>query len=770
MRQVCALFKKEILSLFRSYLFYFLLLIYLCGSVWGAFYIGSMFAAHDTAMYSLFYVQPMILIIIVPAITMKMWAEEYRQATAEFLLTQPISFLKLTVVKFLSAFFCCWLMSLFLIAFVIYVSGWLYLDLGNIISAFCGLWLLMGFLCALGCFISALVKNMIIAYILSVSSMVLLFLISHGFINTYYNNFIFAQVGFSDIAAFLLFILIFILLNKTMLDFGKSAAAHKKIHLAVFCALAIFGGLIFSVGMNNFTTAKFDATSAQSYTPKKQSQQLIKSIQNPLNIEVYIAKDYLNSSTENYHHFQQISRFLQKYQTLSAGMINVNINVVEPFSQMEEQALDNGLYFELNTKGTRDYFGAIITSSDGNFSVIKQFLRFRQIFAEQDIDKAIYKVIFPQKVKVLAVYMDPQQNLNGFQGVLLALENDYKVELVSSTTFQISNKVDLLIMINPKKLEPVLQYAVDQYIMRGGKAIFVYDFYTANQNQLVNMDQIDILRFLQKWEILLYDNMTDDGIYNNKFGKVIHNIKLDKAVAVKSNDQYNFTDFIKDDEKFVGAVIEGEFSSIYADNPYQNTQIGKKMLPFRDKTPQKSQIALIGDADFLLDDNWVFAGSADLNPFSVIETTSNAAAFMRLVDYMVANDEYAILPINEGLLNEKSIGERLSSAIYSRKEADFMALKNKIANDKLRLYSNLDTSYDDLNELALISQSGRTLKGNEKRLEQMKYEMNKEYEHKIYGIMLFWGLFLPLLATVFCGLAFLLINTLNRPKLPEIKS
>ena len=107
MQQFKALFNKEFGSYFRSYLAYIVFFVYLFVSIGCAFYFGSYLAMHDTALYALFYLQPIILTVFVPAITMKMWSEEFKSGTAEFLLTQPINYFLLVGVKSLSAFLFC---------------------------------------------------------------------------------------------------------------------------------------------------------------------------------------------------------------------------------------------------------------------------------------------------------------------------------------------------------------------------------------------------------------------------------------------------------------------------------------------------------------------------------------------------------------------------------------------------------------------------------------------------------------------------------------
>ena len=84
MQQFKALFKKEMSGYFRSHFAYFVFFIYLFISIGGAFYFGEYLAMHDTAVYALFYLQPVILVLLIPALTMRLWSDEYKSGTAEF--------------------------------------------------------------------------------------------------------------------------------------------------------------------------------------------------------------------------------------------------------------------------------------------------------------------------------------------------------------------------------------------------------------------------------------------------------------------------------------------------------------------------------------------------------------------------------------------------------------------------------------------------------------------------------------------------------------
>lgn len=159
---------KEFNGYFKTYTAYVVLGVYLLLSFAAVFYSASFFEYDNRGLISFFVYQPEILNILLPALTMKMWAEERRQGTLEFLLTQPVRLPLLVLGKFLAAFAFGLCLLLTILPFVIYASSLVEYDVLNLISAFCGAVMAVAALCALGCMVSAFNGNVIIAYLSSV--------------------------------------------------------------------------------------------------------------------------------------------------------------------------------------------------------------------------------------------------------------------------------------------------------------------------------------------------------------------------------------------------------------------------------------------------------------------------------------------------------------------------------------------------------------------------------------------------------------------------
>ena len=163
--KVWTIASKEFLGYFRTYTAYVVIAVYLLLSFGATFYAAYFFEYSNRNLISFFLYQPIILNLVLPALTMKMWAEEKKQGTLEFLLTQPIGYGELVFGKFLAAILFCLLLIVLMVPFIAYLSTLIELDALNSISSLIAEFLIMMMFCALGCLISALNSHTILAYL-----------------------------------------------------------------------------------------------------------------------------------------------------------------------------------------------------------------------------------------------------------------------------------------------------------------------------------------------------------------------------------------------------------------------------------------------------------------------------------------------------------------------------------------------------------------------------------------------------------------------------
>src|SRR5262249_26688900 len=166
MRNVIVIAKRELAAYFISPLAYVFIVIFLALAGAFGFYVGGFFQRGQADLGAFFIFHPWLFMVLVPAIGMRLWAEERRSGTIELLMTLPITPIEAVLGKFLAA----WAFTT--IALALTFPMWLtvnYLgapDNGVIIASYIGSWLMAGAFLALSSCLSALTKNQVIAFII----------------------------------------------------------------------------------------------------------------------------------------------------------------------------------------------------------------------------------------------------------------------------------------------------------------------------------------------------------------------------------------------------------------------------------------------------------------------------------------------------------------------------------------------------------------------------------------------------------------------------
>jgi ABC-2 type transport system permease protein len=174
-----AVMKRELGGYFTSPIAYVFLVIFLLLTGFFTFTVGNFFERAEASLVSFFTWHPWLYLFLVPAVGMRLWSEERRLGTLELLLTLPITPWQAIVGKFLASWVFLAL-ALVLTFPVIITVNWLGdPDNGVIIAGYVGSLLLAGAYLAISCMTSAMTRNQVISFILSV--MICLFLILAGY-------------------------------------------------------------------------------------------------------------------------------------------------------------------------------------------------------------------------------------------------------------------------------------------------------------------------------------------------------------------------------------------------------------------------------------------------------------------------------------------------------------------------------------------------------------------------------------------------------------
>ncbi|MFH1427453.1 MAG: ABC transporter permease [Patescibacteria group bacterium] len=179
-RIIYILFKKELMSYFNSPIAYIFIGVFLVVGNW--LFFNYFFLINQSNLRSFFSLLPWMFLFLSPAITMRLWAEEKKSGTIEFLLTLPVTDWQVVLAKFFSALAFVFILLFLTLTLPITVAMLGDVDFGPIIGGYLGALFLAGAYLALGLFISSLTKNQIIAFVLGLVASFAAFMIGAEFV------------------------------------------------------------------------------------------------------------------------------------------------------------------------------------------------------------------------------------------------------------------------------------------------------------------------------------------------------------------------------------------------------------------------------------------------------------------------------------------------------------------------------------------------------------------------------------------------------------
>ena len=244
MRNVSIVMRRELASYFATPVAYVFIVIFLLLAGIFTFYMGKFYESGQADLTPFFTFHPWLYLFLIPAVSMRLWAEERKSGSIELLMTQPITLWEAVLGKFLAAW------AFIGIALVLTFPIWItvnYLgspDNGVIFASYVGSMLMAGAFLAIGSCISAATRNQVIAFILTVVVCFLLLLAGfplvldffraiapQGVVDaisglsflTHFNSISKGVIDLRDLVYFLLMIGVWLYANAVVIDLKKAA-------------------------------------------------------------------------------------------------------------------------------------------------------------------------------------------------------------------------------------------------------------------------------------------------------------------------------------------------------------------------------------------------------------------------------------------------------------------------------------------------------------------------------------------------------------------
>jgi len=234
---------------------------------------------------------------------------------------------------------------------------------------------------------------------------------------------------------------------------------------------------------------RLDVTEGRSYSTSEQLRPLFANIKEPIIVRVYFSEAVGRASPRHAQYFQRVRDLLQQYADLAAGRIKVELYNPQPFSDVEDRAVGFGLQaVPLGQMGEVGYFGLAATNSTDDQQVIPFFNLEREQFLEYDLAKLIYGLSEPDQPKIGLITTLPLEggmsppNPMGMPprqmppwAIMQQIKDLFAVEALAPDVPAIPADIDILMLVHPDGLGDETAFAIDQFVLRGGKALVFVD-------------------------------------------------------------------------------------------------------------------------------------------------------------------------------------------------------------------------------------------------------------------------------------------------------
>ena len=255
---------------------------------------------------------------------------------------------------------------------------------------------------------------------------------------------------------------------------------RKKLTIAGLVVAAIFLFFINIWSSLEIQTAQLDLTENKLYTLSDGTKEVMKSIDEPITFRLYYSPTFGEISPPHGNYFRRVRELLEHFAVVSDGKINLKIINPVSFSVEEDEAVKFGIQgVPLDQSGELGYFGMAAVNSTDDRKVVPFFNPQREQFLEYDLTRLVFELAEPKKKKIglitsLLIESDPMLQYKPWP-IMTQVTQFFDVKSIDSAAAKIDDDIDVLLVVHPKILEEKLMYAIDQFVMRGGRLLVFLD-------------------------------------------------------------------------------------------------------------------------------------------------------------------------------------------------------------------------------------------------------------------------------------------------------
>lgn len=275
-----------------------------------------------------------------------------------------------------------------------------------------------------------------------------------------------------------------------------------------------------------FKSVRLDMTQNSLYTLSQGTENILKKIDEPITLRFYFSEKQLSGIPPVLNYGRRVQELLEQYANIAGNKLRLVVADPEPFSDAEDQAVGYGLQgVPIDAAGTQAYLGLVGTNSVDAQEVIPFLGPDKEDSLEYDITKLVYNLTNPSKKTVGVIsglpieggapnpFMQGQDSQEWF--FLSQLKQLFDVRMFDQKVTKLDDDIDVIMIIHPKDLSEQAQFAIDQFVLKGGRALVFVDPNSeadmppgSQQNPMAAMQakrSSDMKKLFSAWGIELVD-------------------------------------------------------------------------------------------------------------------------------------------------------------------------------------------------------------------------------------------------------------------------
>ena len=518
---------------------------------------------------------------------------------------------------------------------------------------------------------------------------------------------------------------------------------------------------------------QLDATASGRYTLTEESLKTVAALRQPVTIRLYVSEKLQSAWDELGAHAARTTAFLARCVLAAPDKIRLEIRRIKPFSDMEKQAVSEGMLpFPENEEEL--YFGLKVIAADGRSALIPALKPERRALLESDLNRILHGLNEERKVKI-GVFsprlpFSPDGKGSAFASLAALLQEYYEVFEIPAGSSLVPQDISVVLALDPGRLPPVFAYALDQYVMRGGKVVFLVDPYSEVRHALQGYPprpDAEMGEYLKTWGIDYHAERVagdvlrgervkgGDGRYRvyplwfwakGEDGRPLRFHTPGSLLAAENFADLHFSelaatggqsgdiaaekiryasktqvilDYNQDNKKRVLALLaEGKFRSHYRGGILDKAKSAQPYLPF---AVRDAAVAVVADSDFAADELWVASRDPENPVYGIVPYAGNAAFLLGLIDRLSGR---AVVPpsVSPEAPGAANIAETLylKSAEKLREEKEKFDAKEAASSARLRRLKKSLTDSEDVSRRREIERAENENRRDRKALQNLE--------------------------------------------------